>query len=42
VNFKAVIEQVWTSTWRQLKDGAPGAETVFISQSARNHGTVKS
>jgi hypothetical protein len=30
-SLEAVIERVWTSTGRQSMDGAPGAETVFIS-----------
>jgi hypothetical protein len=30
-NLLAVIERVWTSTSRQLMDGVPGAETLFIS-----------
>ena len=31
MQFEAVIERDWTSTWRQSMDGAPGAETLFIS-----------
>jgi len=31
MHLEAVIERDWTSTWRRSMDGAPGAETLFIS-----------
>jgi len=40
MHLEAVIERVWTSTLRQSMDGAPGAETLFISQLTRNRRTV--
>ena len=38
--LEAVIERDWTSTWRGSIDGAPGAETLFISQSIRKCGNM--
>ena len=38
--LEAVMEQGWTSTGRRSMDGAPGAETQFISQLARKRGNV--
>ena len=31
MHLEAVFERVWTRTWRPSLDGAPGAETLFIS-----------
>jgi len=31
IHLEAAIEWDWTSTWRRWMDGAPGAETLFIS-----------
>ena len=31
IHLEAVIERDWTSTWKQSMDGAPGADTLFIS-----------
>jgi hypothetical protein len=42
MHLEAVIERVWMSIWMQSKDGALGAQTLFISSSSRNHGTVRS
>jgi len=29
--LEAMLNQDWTSTWRQSMDGVPGAETPFVS-----------
>ena len=31
MHLEAMIEQDWTSTWRQSMDGALSAETSFIT-----------
>ena len=28
IHLEAIIERVWTSTWRQSMDGVPGAEEL--------------
>ena len=38
--MEAVIEQDLSSTWRRSMDGAPDAESLFISQFTCNDGNV--
>jgi hypothetical protein len=38
--LQAVIKRVWMSSGRQLMDGVPGAETLFISLLTCNSGNV--
>ena len=40
IHLEAMIERDWTSTWRRSMDGAPGDETLFISELTRNRGNV--
>jgi hypothetical protein len=42
MQMEDMIERDWTSTGWSSMDCAQGAETPFLSQFTRNHGTVTS